>query len=141
MLLALQRFLLASQGFPLLAHRVALLSQGFPLLLDTGLLVAAPTGHLGGRGLPMLGGDLAGSLAVEIEARAAARHRVEVGGGTGMAPQEGRQHLPREHAGGALLNVGLDTQLQRPCPRAEQGREVLPEQVTAGSHRQSGRLG
>lgn len=135
-LLALQRLLFAAQGLALLAHRIALLAQGFALLLDAGLLVAPPTRDLGGSGFAMLGGDLTGGLAIEIEARAAARHRIQVGRGAGVTAEKRRQTLPWKYTGCALLNVGLDAQFEWPRGAIEQRRELLPKQLTAGSHRQ-----
>jgi len=95
------------------------------------LVEGATPRQLVDRALPVLVADLAGRLAVEIEAVGALRHRLQVRGAAGVAAEEGGQRLLREHAGRAFLDVDLDAKLERLRPAAEQGRKALPQQRPA----------
>jgi hypothetical protein len=78
--------------------------------------------------------DLSGRLAVEVEAVWGAEQGADVCIARGVAMQEDRQCLAREHAGRALLDVGVDAQLHRAwwTVTAEQGREQFPQARGAG---------
>ena len=111
----------------LLAFEVAaLLVQCAPLLVDR-----APSRELVDRAAPVLVADLAGRLAIEIDAVRALRDRLQIRGAAGVAPEERGQRLLREHAGRTLLDVDLDAQLERLRRTAEQGREALAQQRSA----------
>ena len=55
----------------------------------------------------------------------------QVAGAAGVAAQEGREHGLGEHAGGAGLDVGLHTQLDRLGRAGEQRRKALLELLGA----------
>jgi len=108
----------------LLAFEVAaLLLERAPLVVDG----AAPR-ELVDRAAPVFVADLAGRLTVEVDAVHAVRDGLQVRSAAGVAAEERRQRLLREHAGRALLDVDLDAQLQRLRRTAEQRREALAQQ-------------
>jgi hypothetical protein len=111
-------------GLEAAQQRSALAATGF-FLLALGLLVATAAGQLFQRDLAVLFGELTSGLAVEVEALLGLRCGDQVGRGARVAAQEGRQHLLGELTGRALLDVGLDAQLQRLGLAAEQRREQL----------------
>ncbi|MFO1277271.1 MAG: hypothetical protein U1F21_14960 [Sphaerotilus natans] len=106
--LLLLRFL----GAALLVQRAAAVEL---LLRDRAVLVA----------------DVAGGLAVEVGAAGSLGQRDQIGGGIGVAAQEGRQRRAAEHARRTLLDVGLDAQLQRPGRAVEQRRKALAQPAGA----------
>ena len=57
----------------------------------------------------------------------ALRDRLQVRDAAGVAAEESRQRLLREHAGRPFLDVDLDAQLERFRPAAEQRRKALPQ--------------
>ena len=77
------------------------------------------------RGLAVFLGNLARGRAVQVEAAGCGHQRLEVRRAGGVPVQHDGQGLAREQAGGALLDVGLDAQLDGlgRALRAEQGRE------------------
>ena len=83
--------------------------------------------HLFARGGAVLFGNLAGGRPVQIEARGRCHQRPQVGRARGVAVQEDRQRLAAEHPRRALLDVGLDAQLDRARRSlvAEQRRKAL----------------
>ena len=98
-----------------------------------GVLVGAAAGQLVGGHLAVLFGQFASRLAVQVKTLRALGHGDQVGRGPGVAAQEGRQHGLGEDTGRALLDIGLDAQLQRLGTAGEQGREELLEAVARGS--------
>jgi len=107
---------------PLLQQRAAvgaLLQFEFAL----GVLAGTPARQLVQRGLAVLGAELVGLVAVEVEAvrRLGQRHQVAVA--PGIAAQERGQLRPRELAGRALLDVRLDAQLEGLGRVREEGGE------------------
>ena len=112
---------------------------GFTLGLDglfaAGLGDGAATGQLFGGHLAVLVGQFARGLAIEVETLGALRHGDQVGGGAGVATEEGRQGLLAEHARGTLLDVDLDAQLQGLGRAGEQGWEQLGQARAGGGGR------
>ena len=89
------------------------------------------------RGLPVFVADLTRGLAVEVDTRRCVGQRLEVAVAGGVAVQEHRQRLAVEEARRALLDVGLDAQLQGlGLARREQRREQLgqPRRSLRGRH-------
>ena len=139
----------AQQGQPGLAFLLlralalgllGLLGLGLAALLGLRQLLAlardlAPAGQLVAGQLAVFLAQVAGGLAVQVEARRRLAQRDQVGGAGGVAPEEGRQRGLGEHARRALVDVGLDAQLQRPGMATEQRRKVLLEQIRAGRRR------
>jgi len=102
------------------------------LLESTPLLVqrAAPRDLVEGAA-PVLVADLAGRLAVEVEAVRTVRDRLQVRGAAGVAAEEGGERLLRKHPGRSFLDVDLDAQLERLRSAAEQRRKALAQQRSA----------
>jgi hypothetical protein len=76
-------------------------------------------------------GDFTGVGAVQVDTLRCFHQRIQVGVAGGVAVQEDRQRLAREHPRRTRLDVGLDTQLQRPGRAAEQGGEVFGQRGSA----------
>ncbi|MEO6744518.1 MAG: hypothetical protein ABIS28_15585 [Caldimonas sp.] len=79
------------------------------------------------RAAPVLVADLAGRLAVEVDAVRALRNRLQVRGAAGVAAEERGQRLLREDTRRAFMDVDLDAELERLRSAAEQRREALPQ--------------
>ena len=92
-------------------------------LLAALVLLGAAAGELVLGHLAVLVGELAGGLAVQVKTLLAARHGHQVGRGTRVATEEGRQSSLAEFAGRTLLQVDLDAQLQGLGLALEQGGE------------------
>jgi hypothetical protein len=92
-------------------------------------------------GFVVLGADLAGGLAVQVEALRGLAHGHQVGPAAGVAAEEDGQQLAREHPRRALLDVGLDAQLQRLGGAAEQRREARLQLGRALVQRHRRRIG
>jgi hypothetical protein len=102
----------------------ALATLAFFLLAALVLLGAAARELVLGH-LAVLVGELAGGLTVQVKTLLAARHSHQVGGGTRVTTEEGRQSSLAEFAGRTLLEVDLDAQLQGLGLALEQCREQL----------------
>ena len=70
-------------------------------------------GQFFGRGGAVLCGDLAGGLAVEVEAVRRVRERLQVGGARRVAREEQAERALGEDTRRARLDVGVDAQLDR----------------------------
>jgi len=99
------------------------------LVLENASLLVKRTAprQLVDRATPVLVADLARRLAVEVEAVGALRDRLQVRDAAGVAAEESRQRLLREHARRPFLDVDLDAQLERFRSAAEQRRKALPQ--------------
>ena len=113
------------------------LPTGLRVGLCAGLLLAVARDLASARQL--LAGELAVLfaqftrwLAVEVETLGGLAQRNQVSGAAGVASEECRQRRLAEHPWRALCDVGLDAQLQGFGLAAEQRREMLLEQISAG---------
>jgi len=98
--------------------------------------------HLQGGCGAVFFGDLTRRLAVEVEALRRRQQGADVGRAGGVPVQEDRQRFLAEQARRALLDVGLDAQLERQhLANAEQRREVLGQGSGTGGRRQLGDRG
>jgi hypothetical protein len=122
-------------GAFLLARFAVGLALGLDGLFTAGLGDGAAAGQLVGGHLAVFFGQLAGRLAVQIETLGALRDGRQVRRGARVATEEGRQGLLAELAGGALLDVDLDAQLERLGRPLEQGGEQLGQTRAGGGGR------
>ena len=122
----------------LLARFAVGLALSLDRLFTAGLGDGAAARQLVGGHLAVFFGQLAGRLAVQVETLGALRHSRQVGRGARVATEEGRQGLLAELAGGALLDVDLDAQLERLGRPLEQGGEQLGQTRAGGGGRDVG---
>ena len=119
---------LSGQGF---------LGLGLAALLGLGLLLTlasdlAPAHQLLAGQLAVFLAQLTGRLAVQVKARLGLAQRDQIGGAGGVAAEKRRQCRLCEDAGRALVDIGLDAQLQGLGRAAKQRREMLLQQLGTG---------
>ena len=136
----LRHFRLLGEGWRLGRSRWAAVMTRSPGRLAPGVFLCFDDGtaplEFHARSITVLGGNLAGRLAVEVGACRAFGHQgPQVGGPGGVALQEVGQGLLGEDSWRPLMNVGLDAKLGRlDHARTEQSREVLGQQACGVRH-------
>ena len=115
-----------------------LLTLGGTLLHTAGVVQFAPPRQLGHRRAAVFFGDLAGRVAIEVDALRRRRQRAQIRRARGVPVQKYRQGALVEKARRTLLDVGLDAQLDGLRRGREKRRKELGQARCARGGREVG---
>ena len=122
--------------------RAAGLALRVAFCLAAGFNDAAAAFNFRGGGGAVFFGHVTGGDTVQVEALRLVHQRTQVGGAGGVAVQKDRQRLLREQPRRALLDIGLNAQLDgQRAAGVEQRRETFGQECSAGGGGQVGHGG